>query len=99
MIDAGRLGNARHMIEHDRRGRPLQKICSLDDLTAQHMDLDMPAEIVDALRQWLEHVQIHMLGGQIVETADLLQRLPPIVFDHMARVSEPAASIIRRSHW
>jgi D-galactarolactone isomerase len=37
------------------------------------------------------HVQIHMLGGQIVETADLLQRLPsPIVFDHMARIPEPA---------
>ena len=37
------------------------------------------------------HVQIHMLGGQIVETADLLQRLPsPIVFDHLARVPEPA---------
>jgi predicted TIM-barrel fold metal-dependent hydrolase len=37
------------------------------------------------------HVQIHMLGGQIVEIADLLQRLPsPIVFDHMARIPEPA---------
>ena len=37
------------------------------------------------------HVQIHMLGGQIVETADLLLRLPsPIVFDHMARIPEPA---------
>jgi predicted TIM-barrel fold metal-dependent hydrolase len=37
------------------------------------------------------HVQIHMLGGQIVEAADLLQRLPsPIVLDHMARVPEPA---------
>jgi len=37
------------------------------------------------------HVQIHMLGGQIVETADLLERLPsPIVFDHMARIPEPA---------
>ena len=37
------------------------------------------------------HVQIHMLGKQIVEAADLLQRLPsPIVFDHMARMSEPA---------
>jgi D-galactarolactone isomerase len=37
------------------------------------------------------HVQIHMLGGQIVETADLLQRLPsPIVFDHLARIPEPA---------
>ncbi len=37
------------------------------------------------------HVQIHMLGDQIVEAAELLQRLPsPIVFDHMARVPEPA---------
>jgi D-galactarolactone isomerase len=37
------------------------------------------------------HVQIHMLGGQIVETVDLLQRLAsPIVFDHMARVPQPA---------
>jgi predicted TIM-barrel fold metal-dependent hydrolase len=37
------------------------------------------------------HVQIHMLGDRIVETADLLQRLPsPIVFDHMARIPEPA---------
>ena len=37
------------------------------------------------------HVQIHMLGKQIVEAADLLQRLPsPIVFDHRARMSEPA---------
>ena len=36
------------------------------------------------------HVQIHMLGKQIVEAADLLQRLPsPIVFDHMARIPEP----------
>ena len=39
------------------------------------------------------HVQIHMLGGQIVEIADLLQRLPsPIVFDHMARIPEPAGA-------
>ena len=37
------------------------------------------------------HAQIHMLGKQIVEAADLLQRLPsPIVFDHMARIPEPA---------
>ena len=33
------------------------------------------------------HVQIHMLGDQIVQIADLLQRLPsPIVFDHMGRI-------------
>jgi predicted TIM-barrel fold metal-dependent hydrolase len=37
------------------------------------------------------HVQIHMLGGEIVAIADLLKRLPsPIVFDHRARIPEPA---------
>jgi predicted TIM-barrel fold metal-dependent hydrolase len=37
------------------------------------------------------HVQVHMLGAQILETADLLQRLPStIVFDHMARIPQPA---------
>jgi predicted TIM-barrel fold metal-dependent hydrolase len=37
------------------------------------------------------HVQIQMLGDQIVDSADLLQRLPsPIVFGHMARIPEPA---------
>ena len=38
------------------------------------------------------HVQIHMLGDHIVENADLLQRLPsPIVFDHLARIPQPAS--------
>src|ERR1700721_2881579 len=37
------------------------------------------------------HVQIHMLGDAIVENDDLFQRLPsPIVFDHLARVPQPA---------
>jgi predicted TIM-barrel fold metal-dependent hydrolase len=37
------------------------------------------------------HVQIHMLGDHIVETADRLQQLPsPIVFDHLARIPQPA---------
>jgi D-galactarolactone isomerase len=37
------------------------------------------------------HVQIQMLGDAIIENADLLQRPPcPIVFDHMARIPEPA---------
>ena len=37
------------------------------------------------------HVQIHMLGDQIVQIEDLLRRLPsPIVFDHMARIPQPA---------
>jgi D-galactarolactone isomerase len=37
------------------------------------------------------HVQLHMLGDQIVEAANLLRRLPsPIVFDHLARIPQPA---------
>jgi D-galactarolactone isomerase len=37
------------------------------------------------------HVQIHMLGNQIVEIESLLQRLPsPIVFDHLGRLPQPA---------
>jgi D-galactarolactone isomerase len=37
------------------------------------------------------HVQIQMLGDQIVENASLLRRLPSqIVFDHMGRIPEPA---------
>src|SRR6185295_12460580 len=37
------------------------------------------------------HVQIHMLGDQIVQIEELLSRLPaPIVFDHMGRVPQPA---------
>jgi predicted TIM-barrel fold metal-dependent hydrolase len=40
------------------------------------------------------HVQIHMLGSQIVQIEDLLQRLPsPIVFDHLGRISQPAGTI------
>ena len=67
MIDAGRFTDARHMVKYDRRGRPLQKVCSLDDLIAQHMDLEMLAEIVDALRQWLEHVDCRGSGLDEIE--------------------------------
>ena len=56
MIHAGRLRDARHVVEHDRRRQPLEEVRDLDDLVAQHMDLDVPAEIVDALRQRLEHL-------------------------------------------
>lgn len=47
------------------------------------------------------HVQIHMLGDQIVQIQEVLQRLPsPIVFDHMGRIpasasiSHPAFAVI-----
>jgi predicted TIM-barrel fold metal-dependent hydrolase len=39
------------------------------------------------------HVQIHMRADQIVDAADLLQRLPsPLVFDHMGRLPQPAGT-------
>ena len=39
------------------------------------------------------HVQIHMLGDQIVGIADILNRLPsPIVFDHMGRIPKDAGA-------
>jgi D-galactarolactone isomerase len=45
---------------------------------------------VDALG-W--HVQIHMLGDQIVELEPLLHRLSaPIVFDHLGRLPQPAGT-------
>jgi predicted TIM-barrel fold metal-dependent hydrolase len=52
-------------------------------------------EMVEPLAQRVHelgwHVQIHMLGDQIVEIADLLARLPaPIVFDHLGRLPQPA---------
>jgi D-galactarolactone isomerase len=37
------------------------------------------------------HIQLHMLGDQIVAAASLLHRLPsPIIFDHLARIPQPA---------
>jgi D-galactarolactone isomerase len=47
------------------------------------------------------HVQIHLRSDQIVDAADLLQRLPgTVVFDHLGRlaggVDDPALTIIRR---
>ena len=37
------------------------------------------------------HVQIHMLGEQIVQLEQVLSRLPvPVVFDHLGRVPQPA---------
>lgn len=47
------------------------------------------------------HVQIHLRADQIVDAADLLQRLPgTIVFDHLGRLSDgiadPAFGMIRR---
>jgi predicted TIM-barrel fold metal-dependent hydrolase len=52
------------------------------------------AEMIEPLaarvaeRGW--HVQLHLRGEQIVQMADLIQRLPcTIVFDHMGRLPQP----------
>ena len=56
---------------------------------AVSIDMIEPLAKRIADRGW--HVQIHMRGDQIVENADLLQRLPtPVVFDHMGRLPQPA---------
>ena len=49
--------------------------------------VDMLEPLAKRVNELGWHVQIHMLGDQIVQIADLLQRLPsPIVFDHMGRI-------------
>ena len=69
------------MVEHDRRGQPLQKVRSLDDLLAQHMDLHVPAEIVDALRQGLEHVDCRRAGLDEIEAyAAYAEAVQPLEF-------------------
>ena len=56
---------------------------------AVSIDMIEPLAKRVADRGW--HVQIHMRGDQIVENADLLQRLPTqVVFDHMGRLPQPA---------
>jgi predicted TIM-barrel fold metal-dependent hydrolase len=53
--------------------------------------IDMLEPLSNRVRDLGWHVQIHMLGDRIVEVEDLLRRLPsPIVFDHLARIPEPA---------
>jgi predicted TIM-barrel fold metal-dependent hydrolase len=47
------------------------------------------------------HVQIHLRADQIVDAADLLQRLPgTVVFDHLGRLrngmNDPAFAVIRK---
>jgi predicted TIM-barrel fold metal-dependent hydrolase len=65
--------------------------------------IDMIEPLARRVNDFGWHVQIHMLGRQIVAAEDLWQRLPsPIVFDHMGRLpqpdgaDDPAFTIIRR---
>ena len=45
------------MIEHDGAGQALQQVGGADDLVAAQMNLHVPAERLDALRQRLDHVE------------------------------------------
>jgi hypothetical protein len=56
MIDAGRQRRVREMIEHHRRGQAPQQRGHLVDHLALHVELHVPAEIGDALRQRLDHL-------------------------------------------
>lgn len=65
--------------------------------------IDMIEPLAKRINDLGWHVQIHMMGDQIVEHADLLQRLElPMVFDHMGRlpppagIKHPAFQVIRR---
>ncbi len=55
--------------------------------------IDMIEPLAKRVNELGWHVQIHMQADQIVENADLLQRLAaPIVFDHMGRLPQPAGT-------
>lgn len=63
--------------------------------------LDMIEPLAKRVAPFGWHVQIHLRADQIVEAADLLQRLPgTVVFDHLGRlvngVADPAFAVIRR---
>ena len=65
--------------------------------------IDMVEPLAKRIKDLGWHVQIHMLGDQIVEHTELLRRLElPIVFDHMGRlpppdgIRHPAFQVIRR---
>ena len=55
--------------------------------------IDMVEPLSRRVNEFGWHVQIHMLGDQIAQIEDLLQRLPsPIVLDHLGRIP-PAAGV------
>ena len=61
------------------------------DPASAAVSIDMIEPLAKRVADLGWHVQIHMRGDQIVENADLLQRLPTqVVFDHMGRLPQPA---------
>jgi len=61
------------------------------DPASAAVSIDMIEPLAKRVADLGWHVQIHMRGDQIVENAALLERLPTqVVFDHMARLPQPA---------
>ena len=67
MVDAVGLRDVREVIEDDRRGHALEDGHDLHDLGGRRVDLDVPAEIVDALREGLHHLGRRGAGLRQVE--------------------------------
>ncbi len=60
------------------------------DPASAAVSIDMIEPLAKRVADLGWHLQIHMRGDQIVENADMLQRLPtPVVFDHMGRLPQP----------
>jgi D-galactarolactone isomerase len=90
-------GELKRMAEGGIRGI---RFTQFDPKTAATtLDMIEPLARRVALLGW--HVQIQLRADQIVDAADLLQRLPgTVVFDHLGRlqsgVNDPAFAVIRR---
>jgi D-galactarolactone isomerase len=55
--------------------------------------IDMIEPLAERMNAFGWHVQLHMRADQIVDNADMLQRLPcPLVFDHKGRLPPPAGN-------
>src|SRR5882757_3871508 len=86
----------KHMADGGIRGI---RFTQFDPRTAA-TTLDMIEPLARRVEPLGWHVQIHLRSDQIVDAAELLQRLPgTVVFDHLGRisggVSDPALTVIR----
>ena len=65
MLERRGLRQAPEMIEHHLRRQAFEQRGILDDLVGAHVDLDVPAEIGDALGERRDHVDRHRGGARI----------------------------------
>jgi len=67
MLDAGRQRRVCQVIEHQLGRQAPQQVRKLDDLRALHVKLHVPAEIRDAFRERLDHVDLDHRGGRVTQ--------------------------------